>query len=596
MKELKRIIIEAKPLYGLLFIIGLFAVINTVLWMATPWLFRELVNFLTTHQLSKFFAQFISTDKPVIVLFWLVGIYTALNLTASIFSEIKWYFQSTTSIKAWALYLTKTMYKLHEFSVSYFEKKSPGWLRERIHGGVEQIFGISQSVLVDILPMVISFIIAVVVLFKFNVILSLGLVIAAPLIVGLSIWRARIMRHWQKKIRNQQEKAGKAFFDNLYYQQLIKEFSQEDYEQARLDKIYQRAINLRQRQEIVMRWTNILREMVYILSDIWVYGYGSYLVLTGKLSIGDLVLFISYLNKVLDPLSRAMKIYDSLQLGMVSIKRLFGIWDRRDEIDDLSNAKALQVKLGKIEFKHMDFSYHTTKRQKGERIVFQNLDVTIQPKEVVALVGPSGAGKSTFIKLLLRFYDPSKGKILIDGQDIKSVTQRSLRKNISSVMQDVAVFNNTIGYNLKYGKPYANQREVEKTAKIANLYEFIISLGQKFKTQLGERGVRLSGGEKQRLAIARAILKDAPILVMDEATSALDSENEKDIQEAMWELIKGRTTIIIAHRLSTIMRADRILVLDQKGRIIEQGKHEELMAKGGYYNRLFKMQGEFFSS
>lgn len=595
MKDLRRLIIEAKPLHGMLAVIGLLSVINSVVWMATPWLFRELVNFLTYRQLSNFFDQFVSATNPTSVLLLLVGAYTVLNLFSSVVDEIKWYFQSTSSVKAWALYLMKTMHKLHEFSVGYFEKKSPGWLRERIHGGVEQIYGISQSILVDILPMCVNFAIAVVILFKFNVNLSLAFVIAAPLIVGISIWRARIMRYWEKKIRNQREKAGKGFFDNLYHYQLIKEFGQEDYEQAKLNKIYQRTIDLRRRQELLLRWTSILRELIYILSDLWVYGYGGYLVLTGVLSIGDLVLFISYLEKVLNPLSRVLKIYDSLQVGMVSIKRLFGIWDRQDEISDAPDAKPLQIKSGKIEFKHTTFSYKLTKRQKHERIVFKDLNITIQPKEVIALVGPSGAGKSTLIKLLLRFYDPTKGKILIDGQDIKTVTQRSLRKHVSSVMQDVAIFNNTIGYNLKYGRPHSNQTEIKTTAKIANLYDFIMSLRQKFKTPVGERGIRLSGGERQRLAIARALLKNAPILVMDEATSALDSENEKKIQEAMWELIKGRTTIIIAHRLSTIMRADRIIVFDQKGKIIEQGRHGELMDKNGYYSRLFKMQGEFLS-
>jgi len=212
----------------------------------------------------------------------------------------------------------------------------------------------------------------------------------------------------------------------------------------------------------------------------------------------------------------------------------------------------------------------------------------------VALVGPSGVGKSTLIKLLMRFYDPTKGEIFIDGQDIKLVTQRSLRRQIASVMQDTIIFNNTIKYNLKYGRPKATDEMVKRSAKIANLYDFIMSLSRKFSTYVGERGVRLSGGERQRLAIARAVLKDAPILIMDEATSALDSENEKEIQDAMWELIKGRTTIVIAHRLSTVKRADRIIVFDKKG-ILEQGRHNELMKKSGYYKRLFTMQGELLN-
>jgi len=596
MKDLKRLLVEAKPLYSSLAIIALLSLFNTFINLATPWLYRELINFLTTHKLSAVFAKIISNDSELVVLLWLVGIFSVIDVIASVTGEIIWYMQSTTSMRSWYTFLNKSVQKLHEFSVNYFEKKSPGWLRERIHAGVNEIYGIARSILVDILPMIINFAIASIVLYRFDYKLSLVLVISVPLYVVISIWRAKIMRYWEKKIRSQMEKSGKAFHENIYHYQLIKEFSQEEYEQKRLDAIYQRAFNLRRKQESILRVTGVLRQLLYNLVDLWVYGYGGYLVLTGKLNVGDLVLFMAYLGRVMGPLGGVFRIYDSIQIGFVSIKRLFGIWDREDDIQDLPDARPLKIKAGSIEFKNVGFDYTPTKSHKGERMVFRNLNLKIKPNEIVALVGPSGAGKSTFIKLLLRFYDPKQGQILIDGEDIKNVTQTSLRQNVSAVMQDVMVFNNTIGYNLKYGRLRANQNDIESAARIANLYDFIVSLRQKFKTRVGERGIRLSGGERQRLAIARALLKNAPILVMDEATSALDSENEKKIQEAMWELIKGRTTIIIAHRLSTIKRVARIIVFDQKGKIIEQGNHEELMLKEGYYNRLFKMQGEFFSA
>jgi ABC-type multidrug transport system fused ATPase/permease subunit len=318
------------------------------------------------------------------------------------------------------------------------------------------------------------------------------------------------------------------------------------------------------------------------------------LVLSGKLMVGDLILFISYLNRVLGPLGSVMQIYDSIQVGMVSVQRLFKLWDYPDNVTDTPDAKPIQVTDGSIEFKRVSFSYKNTKKFRGEKVVFKNLSLRIRPREVVALVGPSGVGKSTFVKLLMRFYDPTKGQVLIDGQDIKQVTQRSLRKHISAVMQDVAVFNNTIGYNIKYGRPTATNQQITDVTKVANLYNFVSSLRKRFKTMVGEKGVRLSGGERQRLAIARAILKDAKIIVMDEATSALDSENEKQIQDAMWKLIEGRTTIVVAHRLSTVKRADRIIVFD-KGKILEQGTHNQLMSKSGYYRRLFTMQGDLLS-
>jgi len=308
------------------------------------------------------------------------------------------------------------------------------------------------------------------------------------------------------------------------------------------------------------------------------------------LSIGDLILFVAYLGRVFDPLGWLTQIYDQLQVGFVAIGRLFKIWDIVPAVDDVPNARPLKIEGGEVRFEKVHFAYHTSKRQKGERVVFKNFNLTIRPHEVVAIVGPSGVGKSTLTKLLLRLYDPDKGRVIIDGQDIATVTQDSLRKNVGTVMQEVAALNNTLQYNLKYGSPRANLARIAGATKAANLYEFVMSLPRKFKTKIGERGVRLSGGEKQRLAIARALLKDAPILILDEATSALDSENEALIQEALWKLIEGKTAIIIAHRLSTVKRANRVIVLEN-GKITEEGSHEQLMKRSGYYRRLFTLQG-----
>jgi len=576
--------------------LGLIVVLNllgALFSLISPWIYREVVNFLTTRKLSAVFAYLIHSTDPLHIFFGLAILYGILTMVWVIINQWMWYLQSMAAILSWSHLSNKSLRKLHEFSVSYFEKKSPGWLRERIQTGVREFWGIVQSVVADLLPLAVKLIIASYILFRFSPSLSLAIIIAAPAYILITIWRAKIMRFWEKKIRNQQEKYSKAVMDNIYSYQLIKEFSQEAREQSRVAAIAHTIKNLRSHQQILMFWTAIAREIFYIGAELWVYGYGGYLVLMGNLSIGDLVLFIAYLESVMSPLGRVMKIYDTVQIGLVSAERLFGIWDRQDEIKDLPEAKPIKITKGAIEFDRVSFSYEAGKQSKNRRVIFRKFNLKIEPKEVVALVGPSGAGKSTIVKLLLRFYGPTMGRILIDGQDISKVTQASLRKNVATVMQDVGVFNNTIGYNLKYGKPRASQTAIEQAAKIANLYVFIMSLRNKFKTLIGEKGVRLSGGEKQRLSIARAVLKNAPILVMDEATSALDSENEQKIQEAMWELIKGHTTIIIAHRLSTVKKVDRIVVIDEKGRVIEQGNHEALLLAGGYYSRLFRMQGEF---
>ncbi|MFH0905153.1 MAG: ABC transporter ATP-binding protein [bacterium] len=591
-KELKRILAESKPMYPALLVILVLSLIEVALTMISPWFYRELVNFLTTQTLSPIFARLIDINQgQVHVLVWLV-IYFLLNSSVrDLVNWVSYYLEGVTGSRSYLYFAYRSLQRVHQFSVSYFEKISPGWLRERIFDGVRGIYGILQSVIVDILPPVLTFAIASVIIFRFNAWLAAAFWIVAPIYVGITIWRARVMRFWQNKIRNQNEKAGRTFMDNLNYFQLVKEFSREDFEQERHNKIQGRIFGLTKRKEIFLRISGFGRELIYGLGFAWVYGYGGYLVLTQQLSVGDLVLFVSYLNLVMMPLGRVMGIYDSIALELVSVRRLFGIWDIKDNVTDAPDAAPLKVTVGAVRLRNVSFSYPATKKQKGDRLVFRNINLDIKPKEIVAVVGPSGAGKSTLVKLILRFYDPTKGKISIDGQDIRQVTQKSLRQQVATVMQDVSVFNGSVKYNLKYGRPNITDRELTQATKVANLYDFIMSLRRKFRTQIGERGVKLSGGERQRLAIARALIKDAPILVMDEATSALDSENEKKIQDAMWQLIQGRTTLIIAHRLSTVKRADRIIVLD-KGRIVEQGTHKSLMRRSGYYQRLFKMQGD----
>jgi subfamily B ATP-binding cassette protein MsbA len=282
------------------------------------------------------------------------------------------------------------------------------------------------------------------------------------------------------------------------------------------------------------------------------------------------------------PAKRLSKLYNKIQQALGGAERVFELLEERPQIVDLPGSQPLKVIEGRVVFDRVAFAYQ-------ENLVLKNFTLVAEPGEVVALVGPSGAGKSTLVGLLNRFYDPTAGVITIDGQNIKEVTQASLKAGLALVDQETFLFNDTVRNNIRYGRPEASDEEVEEAARQAFAEEFIIDLPQGYETHIGDRGLRLSGGQRQRLCIARAILRDAPILILDEATSALDTESETMVQKALNNLMKNRTTFVIAHRLSTIMHADKIVVLDD-GQVFQVGTHKELMAQEGLYKRLYDMQ------
>jgi ATP-binding cassette subfamily B protein len=306
-------------------------------------------------------------------------------------------------------------------------------------------------------------------------------------------------------------------------------------------------------------------------------------VITGANSVGEFVMVNALMIQLYMPLNFMGMVYREIKQGLVDLEAMFALLDEHPEVKDKPGAKPLKVTRGEIRFDHVRFAYDK------ERAILKDVSFQVPAGKMVAIVGPSGAGKSTIARVLFRFYDIGAGAVTIDGQDIREVTQKSLRAAIGIVPQDTVLFNDTIFYNIRYGRPDATDEEVFATAKLAQIDAFIRTLPLGYKTMVGERGLKLSGGEKQRVAIARTILKGPPILILDEATSALDSHTEKEIQDALDQVARNRTTLVIAHRLSTIVHADTILVME-KGRLVEEGTHAELVAKGGLYASLWERQ------
>ncbi|HEY2527359.1 MAG TPA: ABC transporter ATP-binding protein/permease [Xanthobacteraceae bacterium] len=479
-----------------------------------------------------------------------------------------------------------TFEHMHLLSLRFHLERKTGGLTRILERGRNAIETIVRMLLLQLAPTIVELVLIVaVLLFHFD----WRYVVAITITVVLYMWFTYAATEWRINIRREMNAsdadANAKAVDSLLNYETVKYFSAEGRECQRYDRSVARYEEASVKAYVSLTVLNAGQAIVFTIGLAATMVLCAFGIKAGTNTIGDFVMINAMMIQLYQPLNFMGMVYREVKQAVIDIENMFAMLTRKPEIEDRPDAQPLKVSAGTIRFENVCFAYEPA------RPILKGLSFDVAAGHTVAVVGPSGAGKSTLSRLLFRFYDVTAGRILIDGQDIREVTQSSLRAAIGMVPQDTVLFNDTIRYNIRYGRSGATDAEVEEAARLAQIDGFIRRAPKGYETEVGERGLKLSGGEKQRVAIARTILKGPPILVLDEATSALDSHTERDIQDALDRVAKNRTTLVIAHRLSTIVAADEILVLDQ-GTIVERGTHHQLLARDGLYASMWNRQRE----
>ena len=557
---------------ALLFVIG-----AKVANVGVPVLLKNLIDSMT-----------IKPGDPAALLVVPAGLllaYGALRLMTSLFTELRELVFAKATQGASRQIALQTFEHLHALSLRFHLERQTGGMTRDIERGVRGIESLVSFSLYSIVPTLVEVAMVLTILAvkfdaRFAWITGGALVLYIAFTVVVTEWRTQFRRQANEADSSAHTKA----IDSLLNYETVKYFNNEGFEARRYDESLEALRRARLKSQTTLSLLNAGQQLIIavgLVAMLWMATQG---VVDGRLTLGDLVMVNAFMIQLYIPLNFLGVIYREIKQNLTDLDKMFTLMDREREVADAPGAEALRTN-GPVDvrFEHVDFAYEPA------RAILHDVSFEIPAGKTVAVVGPSGSGKSTLARLLYRFYDVQAGKILIAGQDIRTVTQASVRRAIGIVPQDTVLFNDTVAYNIRYGKPDASDAEVEQAARAAHIHDFIMSTPKGYATMVGERGLKLSGGEKQRVAIARTLLKDPPILIFDEATSALDSANERAIQAEIKSAARGKTTLVIAHRLSTVVDAHEILVMEL-GRVIERGTHLQLLAARGRYADMWALQ------